>query len=826
MSKRCAFNGGEISPEMALRSDMDVYTRACSKLLNFDVSQMGGIKRRRGMRPLASLPNDDAVLLPYTYSESHVYLVELHADSLIVRDREGMEVASFTGGDGSWSFGRLERVSPLQINSLLLLASPDTPVMQLKQDSGGVWTFGEYEYKMPPWYTVDAREHEVTVTPIGDNDYRVAFHEDELADEAEADAGDILRASYFTAQQEAFAKSRDLRAGVQIVDAILPSSTFRAGNKIAIHGDTSCSYWVCNAENGWLGERDFVAGLTLPANYNESFIKAEDMHGFDSVQPIYRLDGGMNFKRGDKLAVQSGYWEYYTCIRDFSAENYRTGKGKPGQYPAHFVRGLAVGEALASKGTWNFYCSGAWVGSYEVRRCYDGTALDLPWEVRGESFSRIGSTSNEQISGDEEEEECWLRLFLTRSQYVGLNELDSGFPPDTCGNRLIVSSYVHDMLLHCRVLEDEAGRDVRYADETPVKLPLDGDIITANWSWAAFSARYGYPAVALLHESRLIFAATDAQPQTLWFSATDDLNNFTVGELDSSGMLLTMATSTQAGICWASSRGDIIMLGTEGGEWCIKGTDGGALTAQNIRITNYGYHGSAHVPAVLTSDNVLYVERGAGRVYQYGYNYDSNSYVSRDMTVFAPHIALSRGGIVRGTELRKPDHKAVFVMGNGSLALMTVNTLHNVSAWHTYETQGRILSVCALPDGQNEDRLYLLVERAGERYLEVMDSNSPYEDGVGLDYTSTMETTAFSIPQANDRKVHASTFDIFLAESCQNEGVTVSVDGEGYKALDATQEPLPRGWVSALGEGQWTQTPLLGISCKGNRGLHILAVQV
>ncbi len=820
--KRLAFNGGEISPNMALRSDMDGYARSCSRLENFDIAQTGGITRRRGMRPLAELADEKSVLIPYTYDESHVYLIELYAEQLIVRDKDGNEITTFSG-EGNWSYSNLTRVTWLQINAVLLLLSANTPVMELRMQGDGSWEFGEYEYKMPPWYTVDARETKITISPQADSTYRVSFDAAELADETQGMNGDLLRASYYTQQQEAFAPSRDLRVGIGIIDAISPSSTFEQGAKIAMHGDTSCSYWVCTAD--WEGDNDFVAGLTMPSNYPENFLAAEDLSGFDEIQPIYGLAKGDTYTKGTKIAIQSGYWELYTCIKAFAPNDYRAGKSLPSHYPSHFIRGIAIGDALACKGTWSFYCSGTWHGCYEVRRCYDGKELDLPWESRGESFSRIGSSSNEQISGNEEEEECWLRLFLTRTKYLGHNDLSGGWPSDTCSNRLIVPSYKHDMLLRCQVIDFENTEpDISYDDETPILLPLDGDLITQDWSWAGFSARYGYPTVALLHESRLILAATAAQPQTLWFSATDDLNNFSVGELDSSGMLLTMATATQAGICWGSSRGDLIMLGTEGGEWCIKGTDNGVLTPKNIRITNYGYNGSAHIPAVHLSDNVLYCERGGSRIYEYGFNYDANAYISTDRTIFADHIATTRGGIVSGTAIRKPSHKAVFVLADGTLALMTYNSFHNVNAWHRYITAGTITAACALPDGQNSDRLFLITTRDGIRYLEVIDDNSPYTDGDGLDYTSTMETTAFALPDANDRKHLSGQMEVYIASDTPAESVTTTIDGREYAILDK-EGILPQGWNNLITVSDWTHNTIIGIRCQGETPLTILAIQ-
>lgn len=821
--KRSAFNGGEISPEMALRADMDVYARSCSKLVNFDVSQMGGISRRRGMRRVEALDaGDESAIFPYTYTDEHVYLIEIRQQLLIVRDREGAEVERFEREDVPWEYWTPEKTQVLQMNAILLILSPTCPIMQLRLDYMGEWSLERFRFKMPPWNTIDTRETDIRLTPVErEHGYAVEWDESEDANEYWTENMDILRASYFTQQQEAFEKASLVLQELSVVDGITAASIFAAGTKVAVRGEAELSYWVCSEE--WNGNRDFVEGLPLPGNYRDNFIQAEDLTGFDAVEPIYKLSADVGYARGAKLVIESGYWEYFTCVREFTAEDFREGATSPADYPAHFVRGLAVGPAMTSKGTWSFYCSGTWYGSYEVRRCYEGEGLEGQWESRGESFSRIGSPANEQISGNEEEEECWLRLFITRSLYLGGStpeEVAAGYPSDGCSNRLIVESYKHDMLLRCEVF----GEEVVFLDESPVRIALPGDLITPSWSWQAFSRRYGYPTVALLHESRLVIASTDAQPQTLWFSATDDLNNFGVGELDSSGMLLTMATSTQAGICWACSRGDSIMLGTEGAEWCIKGTDNGPLTAKNVRLVNYGYNGSAHMPALLTSDSVLYVERGSGRVYRYGYSYESNSYTSTDLTVFAPHVAEERGGIVRGTEMRKPDHKAVFVMGDGSLSLMTYNLFHNVNAWHHYETEGRVLAACALPNGNAADKLFLVVEREGEHWLEVMDGESDYSDAEGLDYTSTMETTAFSDPQGNDGKVPLSCFEMYLAEDCPKSGIEVLAGAKQYTKFSGDAQ-LRRGWVKLTGKADWTQEPTLGIRCRSNRPLRVLAVQ-
>lgn len=40
---------------------------------------------------------------------------------------------------------------------------------------------------------------------------------------------------------------------------------------------------------------------------------------------------------------------------------------------------------------------------------------------------------------------------------------------------------------------------------------------------------YGFPSLVDVFQQRLVLAATQAQPQTVWLSKTDDLNSFEVG---------------------------------------------------------------------------------------------------------------------------------------------------------------------------------------------------------------------------------------------------------------------------------------------------------
>jgi hypothetical protein len=70
---------------------------------------------------------------------------------------------------------------------------------------------------------------------------------------------------------------------------------------------------------------------------------------------------------------------------------------------------------------------------------------------------------------------------------------------------------------------------------------------TAKWSEGAWSVYRGYPQAIALWESRLIFAGTVSDPNTIWLSTIDDFNNFDQSTLDdaASGWFLSTASSLE-----------------------------------------------------------------------------------------------------------------------------------------------------------------------------------------------------------------------------------------------------------------------------------------
>lgn len=821
--KRLAFNGGEITPAMALRSDMDVFPRSCTNLTNFDVLATGGISRRKGFETIKQCDdNAPTLLIPFVYSDDIVYLIEIIAGHFYIYNAKTNEQVMDMPNMFTASDIENHKITWQQINSILLICTPSAPLWQIKLNNDFTWTLTDFQFKCPPWQTLDLRDHEISITPsTTKNRYTVSFNPAESATETTPAYGDLLRASYYIPTQTA--DSGNIHTGtIKKLGALTnlgPESQYYAGDKFAVRSTFYTTY-VCVKD--FDGSIDFTPGFTLPENYmaagDERFIVAENIADLGAVPKIDGISATSTFKKGEKFMLCHGYWKFYTCIRNFiGSTDHISSQNYPENYPAHFIPGIACGNALPCRGTWKFHCTGTWYGSYEVRRCYDSADLTALWETLGESYSPIGSPENNILTGDEADEECYLRLFITKSRYLSDDNISAGWPAPSCQNQLIVSSYKHDMHLQ--------NIGTQYMDISPIISELDSPYATNDWSWCAFNSRYGFPTLACVHESRLVLASTKTQPQTIWMSRTDDLNNFQTGKLDTSALHLTMSTTTQADICWLLSRGEVIMLGTEDGEWVISSSSGQGLTPTTARIINHGRVGSAHIPAVQAIDRVLYCERGSGRLYEYGFDWASNSYTSKDLTIFADHIASSSGGITSGTMQRKPYPRAIFTLANGSLALMTYNTHHEVNAWHRYTTNGKFESICALPNGTSEDKLYAIVNRNGTRYLECLSEDSPYIDAGQYDYTSTVSTTALWPPDADEQKTPTAPLDAYITTPTPAANITVRTsESTPYSKINHTGSLTP-GWTHLIASSSWTNRPHFSLQITGPYPFTILALQ-
>ena len=289
-----------------------------------------------------------------------------------------------------------------------------------------------------------------------------------------------------------------------------------------------------------------------------------------------------------------------------------------------------------------------------------------------------------------------------------------------------------------------------------------------NWTFATLSIT-GSPSPALsgsdnrpscvsFFEQRLVFAGTNNNPQSIWFSKNGNYTNFTVGTAADDALIYTIASNQVNAIRYLSAT-RVLTIGTSGGEYVLTSTNDGPITPTTTLIRKYSNYGSASIEPVQVADVTLFVQRGARKVREFKFVGDVNTggYNAPDMTILAEHI--TDGGLTQFAYQQEPDSVVWATRTDGTLIGMTYRREEEVVAWHKHVIGGAfsggqavVESIATLPSDSGEDELYMIVKRTinsvTKRYVEKLkvfdfgaDTTAAFFVDSGLSYSGSATTT-------------------------------------------------------------------------------------
>ena len=238
-------------------------------------------------------------------------------------------------------------------------------------------------------------------------------------------------------------------------------------------------------------------------------------------------------------------------------------------------------------------------------------------------------------------------------------------------------------------------------DETDTPQILVQPFITAN----------NYPGCVAYHEERQVYARTDAELQSIWFSQPASYGNFStsIPTKDDDSIKIALVSRQVNEIRHLVSVGDLLAL-TSGGEWIIKpGGQSDVITPASISAKAQSYRGAAHVPPIVVGTMVLFVQDRGQIVRDLGYQYEVDNYTGNDLTLLSRHLFEGRA-IREWAYAQAPSSLVWCVMDDGALLSLTYLREHEVWAWTRHDTAGDFRSVCTISEG-SEDVAYFCVRR-------------------------------------------------------------------------------------------------------------------
>jgi len=289
-------------------------------------------------------------------------------------------------------------------------------------------------------------------------------------------------------------------------------------------------------------------------------------------------------------------------------------------------------------------------------------------------------------------------------------------------------------------LSCEQNFDVGYVKVTAVASATSAtvDVIEdlgstdATWHWAegSWSDYRGWPRSVEFYQNRLCFAGNTYEPLTIWLSESKEFEGFRAKTLaenddfDDDALVFTISAAQQNMIRWLISQ-EALLVGTAGAEGKMQSYNR-SLPLSPTNVPEYrrqSSYGSSSIQPLIVNDSTLFVPRNTKRLREFKYDFDSDIFVARDLTVYSEHI--TGDGIVEIAHQQNPDPILWAVRDDGVLLGMTYERLENIYGWFRVVTDGEIESVAVISSaGQSgtEDEVWVIVKRTidgdTKRYLE------------------------------------------------------------------------------------------------------------
>lgn len=396
--------------------------------------------------------------------------------------------------------------------------------------------------------------------------------------------------------------------------------------------------------------------------------------------------------------------------------------------------GTTITSPFWSNGTWRFVNSGLFAGTIEIQYSYDGeewfTHRTYTSTIRTEGGVSYGTNYNEYGTIDADDN-ILLRLKCVISAATNL--------------RVTLDTESYKSRSYYRIIEKDTTYPNTKAVVECIKYPIGTPGITEQdpvtlaytynsiyeWAESAWSEAYGFPKICFYYQNRLGFASTIKDPQVIWFSRTNNFNDFStkVEYFDDDPITISALNSTGiSDISWVSTAKKLFVF-TSDYEYGIM--DEGALTQANKQLINFTAYGSEEIEPRVISNRIIFVERGGRAARALVYDYTQENYEAVDLTI--PYKHLLTDEIIVESEYIPGDYKTYLMLtSKGRILCFKYIPEQKIEAcsWFKHAI-GNIKNICIINNATSFD-LYVSVETSSGKHLEYMHILKQ-EKGVYLD---------------------------------------------------------------------------------------------
>lgn len=700
--QQISLNGGEITPHLAHRLDLEKHGTSLAACHNFIPLPYGGVKKRPGTIFLSELDGLTGSERMYSFqgSDGQRYILIFSPTEFLAWD---IENATLHRQDLDWPItaAQLTSLRLVPINDVFYIVSPYFTPLQLSYYGAADWRITAVAYRFAPYCTenlTEGRNITVLSSPVAST----------WSSGASYTVGNIRLATNgrqeFTCTAAHTASAANQPGQGASWRNFWTPTIYLDGTNVTLRSYVGAATWalttpytkndiVTNRGDHWIclknhtGSVDWEPGN--PARYYAEYwaIAPAIFHTTHTSESIFRPAATFAIaQKRDERAFQS----------EILAISGNDGKYSP---------------QILIQNAWDFNTFGTVQGTFYIERSTDGTT----WTT-----ARICESDGDRNFAIEGEEDIptLMRVKFDKNGSTGSGGQHRGVLAPRKGSitgRTSISTV---------------------SGTTATGITAEMMVSGTSWEWqeTAFSRRQGYPAACCLHESRLYFAGTELQPTTIWGSVIEDWNNFQEDTADDAGFSRTLTTHYANRIQWLASQRRLF-VGCLYSEWVIGSEyNDNPISPTNFLARSYTSYGSANLPPLNIGGAVVFAQRLSNRLRELTYMADSETYDAADLTRLAEHLLSPRGDDVKITHLAWQENREPTlwcVRADGFLLSFTYIRAERINAWASHFSQGGVFrAACVSPTDAEADELYFIVNRGGQHWLEYIPRNPADEDKI------------------------------------------------------------------------------------------------
>ncbi|MCE9939788.1 hypothetical protein [Serratia liquefaciens] len=162
-----SFAGGEVSPSLYGRVDLEKYQTSLRRCRNFIVRQYGGVENRPGTRYVApaKYPDRKCRLIPFQFNTEQTYVLEV-GDHYFRVFMDGDQVVYSSGASAGepvdvatpWASGDIDLLKYTQSADVMTVCHPNYPPMEIQRYAHDDWRTAVVETKNGPFSSVNTDE--------------------------------------------------------------------------------------------------------------------------------------------------------------------------------------------------------------------------------------------------------------------------------------------------------------------------------------------------------------------------------------------------------------------------------------------------------------------------------------------------------------------------------------------------------------------------------------------------------------------------------------------------------------------------------------------